>query len=134
MKLQDAPDDKLISGYVKIRDARAQRKAAFDADDAADKEKQERIEAEFLRRFSERGTDSTKANGIGTAYKVVRSSATVGDKDVYFNWILEDPEIRMAFIEARANKTAVLQYRTEHEDIPPGINWREDLTVGFRRS
>lgn len=133
MKLQDAPDDKLIGGYVKIRDARAQRKAAFDAEDADDKEKQERIENEFLRRFDDRGTDSTKANGVGTAYKIVRTSATVADKDVYFSWILQDPTERMAFIEARANKTAVLQFRTEHDDIPPGINWREDLTVGFRR-
>lgn len=134
MKLQDAPDDKLIGAYVKIRDARAQRKAAYETDDAADKEKQEKIEAEFLRRFHERGTDSTKANGVGTAYKIVRTSATVGDPDVYRGWILQNPEDRMIFMEMRANKTAVLQYRTEHDDIPPGINWREDLTVGFRRA
>ena len=133
MKLQDAPEDKLIAAFVKIRDQRAQRKAAFDSEDSGDKEKQERIEAEFLRRFHERGATSTKSDA-GTAYLKVTTQTSVADRDVYFGWILDDPKERMVFLEARANKNAVLQYRGENDDLPPGINFAETQTVGFRRS
>ena len=134
MKLNEASDAKLIEAFIKIRDARAQRKAAYDAADADDKAKQEKLEAEFLRRFHDRGTDSTSADGLGTAFIEVTAAASVADKDTYFNWLLEDPENRMCFMEARANKTAIRQYRTEHDDIPPGINWRETQVVRFRRA
>jgi len=133
MKLQDAPDDRLISAFVKIRDQRAQRKAAFESEDSGDKEKQERIEAEFLRRFHDRGATSTKSDA-GTAYIKVTTSTSVADRDTYFSWVLEDPSERMTFLEARANKNAVLQYRGENDDLPPGINFSETQTVGFRRA
>lgn len=134
MKLNEASDAKLIEAFIKIRDARAQRKAAYDTADADDKAKQEKLEAEFLRRFHDRGTDSTSADGLGTAFIEVTATASVADKDTYFNWLLEDPENRMCFMEARANKTAIRQYHTEHDDIPPGINWRETQVVRFRRA
>jgi hypothetical protein len=134
MKLQDAPDDKLIAAFVKIRDQRAQLKAAYENEDSDNKEKQEKIEAEFLRRFSERGTDSTKANGIGTAYTKIVTSTSVANKDVFFGWILEDPVDRIMFVNAAANKANVIQYRGENQDIPPGLNWAETRTVGFRRA
>ena len=134
MKLQEAPDDKLIGAFVKIRDARAQLKAAYENEDADNKGRQEKIEAEFLRRFHERGTDSTKAAGIGTAYIKVFTNTTVADKDVYFSWVIEDPVERMCFLEARANKTAILQYKTENNDLPPGVNYSATQTVGFRRA
>lgn len=133
MKLQEAPDDRLIAAFIKVRDQRAQRKAAFDSEDADDKEKQEKIEAEFLRRFHERGATSTKSDA-GTAYIKVTTSTSVADRDAYFGWILEDPAERMGFLESRANKNAVLQYRGENDDLPPGLNYSETQTVGFRRA
>lgn len=134
MKLNDAPDAILIEAYIKVRDNRAKRKAEYENADEADKAKQEKVEAEFLRRFHERGTDATSVDGLGTAFIEVVSNASVADKDVYMNWLLEDPAERMVFVEARANKTAVRQYRAEHDDIPPGINWRESQVVRFRRA
>lgn len=132
-KLTDAKDDSIVGNYVKIRDRRALRKAAFDAEDADDKAKQERMEAEMLRRFNERGAESIRTTH-GTAYKSTRTSATVADKDTYITWILQDPVERVNFLDVRANKTTVQQYKGEHNDLPPGLNWREELTVGFRRS
>lgn len=131
MKLSDAPDDKLIAGYVKIRDSRAQRKAAFDADDADDKGKQEKIEIEFLRRFSERGTDSSTSRGVGTAYRLTKTSCTMADWDIFFPFVQANDMWEM--IERRPSKDAVKAYREIHNDLPPGLNWREELAVGFRR-
>jgi hypothetical protein len=134
MKLNEAPDAKLIAAYIKVRDDRAKRKAEYETADADDKGKQEKIEAEFLRRFHERGTDATSADGLGTAFVEVVAAASVANKDVYFDWLIESPRERMCFVEARANKTAIRQYRDEHDDIPPGINWRETQVVRFRRA
>jgi len=53
---------------------------------------------------------------------------------VYFQWIREAPAERLTFVEARANKTAILQYKGEHDDLPPGINFSEAQSVGFRRA
>lgn len=133
MKLQEASDERLISAFVKIRDQRSQRRADYEAADADDRAKQDKIEAEFLRRFHERGSTSTKSDA-GTAYINVTNSATVADRDVYFNWIIEDVKERLCFLEARVNKTSLAQYKEEHDDIPPGVNYRETQSVGFRRS
>lgn len=134
MKLTEARDDLLVKAYIDIRDARATRKAAYEAEDAADKAKQEKIEAEFLRRFNERGIDNVTARGIGTAYTSAKTSYTVADRDTYFAWIKQDADERMMFLEARANKTALEQYRAANDDIPPGVNTRTELTVNFRRA
>ena len=36
--------------------------------------------------------------------------------------------------EAAEWKQAVEQYKEEHGDLPPGINWREEVVVNVRRS
>lgn len=133
MKLNEAPDDLLIANYVKLRDARAQRKKAFEAEDAVDKGRQEKIEIEILRRLNERGTDSTSSRTHGTAYRLVRTSCNVADWDAYFNQFVV-PNQAWDFIERRANKTMVEAYRDEHNgELPPGLNWSEVAAIGFRR-
>ena len=125
--------DELVEKYIKLRDRRAKRKASFTAEDAADKLLQEKIEAVVMMKFAETGIESVKTAN-GTAYTSVGTSATVADRDTYFNWVLEDPAERMVFLEARANKTIVDQYRSTNDEIPPGLNWSETREVNFRRS
>jgi hypothetical protein len=125
--------DELVEKYIKLRDRRAKRKANFTTEDAADKLLQEKIEAVMMVKFAETGIESVKTAN-GTAYTSVRTSATVADRDTYFNWVLEDPAERMVFLEARANKTIVDQYRSANDEIPPGLNWSETREINFRRS
>ena len=68
MKLSEARTADLAKIYIQLRDRRAQRKAKYDAEDADDKAKQERIEADLLRRFNEEGIESVRTE-FGTAYK-----------------------------------------------------------------
>jgi hypothetical protein len=37
-------------------------------------------------------------------------------------------------LERRASKSAVEQYRDTNDELPPGLNWREEITVNIRRS
>ena len=47
LKASDLDDKSLLQMFIKLRDRRAQRKAAFDADDASDKEKQAGIAVSY---------------------------------------------------------------------------------------
>ncbi len=128
MKLSD-----LVTTYITIRDARAVRKAAFTAADAKDKATQEKIEAVFLMKFKELGIDSVKASdGVGTAYKSTLTSATVADRGAFLQHIVTTGEYTL--LDVRANKTAVTEWREANNDLPPGLNWREEQTISVRRS
>lgn len=129
--IKELGDNSLLKLYIKLRDQRAQRKAAYEEDDADDRGKQDKIEIEFLRRFNERGIDNVAARGIGTAYRSTRASATVADWDALLEHVQDNEAWEM--IERRVNKTAVQQYRDEHDDLPPGVNWSETQVINFRR-
>jgi hypothetical protein len=130
-KVNELDDATLLKAFIQLRDRRAQRKADYEADDAGDKDKQAKIEVEFLRRFNERGIDNVSSNGVGTAYRSVRTSATVADWDELFGFIQQEEAWEM--IERRVNKTAVEQYRTVNDELPPGVNWSETQVINFRR-
>jgi hypothetical protein len=133
-KLQELDDATLVQFYIALRDRRAKRKAAYESDDAEDKRKQDKIDAEFLARFNARGIDTVSVRGIGTAYRTTRTSCPVADNDAFFSWVAGDFDERRVFLEARANKTAVKQYIEEHGDLPPGVNWSATQAVNFNRA
>lgn len=121
----------MISLYISVRDRRAQRKKAFQEADADDEKIQDTIEARFLERFIKTGTNSISATGIGTVYTTTRTSATVADKEIFMKYVRERDE--WPLLEVRAAKTAVEQYKDVHGELPPGINWREEVGVNIRR-
>lgn len=130
-KVSDLPSGKLVEFYIELRDRRAKRKAAYENDDEADKLKQEKIEGMLLQRFREEGIESIKS-AAGTAYTLTRTSATVADGEAFFNYCRENDAWDL--VDKRANKTAVVAFRNEYNDLPPGINYSETLTIGVRRS
>jgi len=124
--------DEIVEKYIQLRD----KKAIADADHKAATAKMsvmlDRMEAMLLQQFDETGLESVKTKA-GTAYKHIRTSATVADWDTFFGtFILENKA--WEFLERRCNKTAVEQYRNTNEDLPPGINYTETREVGVRRS
>lgn len=130
-KIAEVGDATLLKLFIALRDRRAERKAAYQADDEGDRSKQDRIEAEFLRRFNERGIDNVSARGVGTAYKSTRASATVADWDSFIHHVQENDAWEL--LERRANKSAVDQFKAVNDDLPPGVNWSETQVVNFRR-
>lgn len=131
-KINELGDAALLKFFIALRDRRAKRKAAYQDEDEGDRTKQDKIEAEVLRRFNERGIDNVSARGVGTAYKSTRSSATIGDWDAFLDHVQTNEAWEL--LERRANKSAVEQFKDANEDLPPGINWSETQTVNFRRS
>lgn len=125
--------DQLVETYIKLRQKLSQLEAEYDEKKRPLKEAQEKIEALMLVKFGEMGVDSMKTQA-GTAYIAVRSSATVADWDS-FREFLDRQDDPYMFVERRVSKTAVEQYKAAHKnDLPPGINWREERVVNFRRT
>ena len=130
-KANDMDDATLVKLFIALRDRRARRKADFQLDDVDDKEKQERIEIEFLKRFNERGIDNVSSRGVGTAYRSVRASAKVADWDSLLEFIKKEGAWEM--LERRVSKVAVEQFKAETNDLPPGVDWGETQVINFRR-
>ena len=130
-KVSEMDDNSLLKIFIGLRDRRARRKADFSLDDVEDKEKQEKIEIEFLKRFNERGIDNVSSSGGGTAYRSIRASAKVADWESLLDFIKEEGAWEM--LERRVSKVAVEQYKAETNDLPPGIDWGETQVINFRR-
>ena len=130
-KANDMDDATLVKLFIALRDRRARRKADYQLDDVGDREKQEKIEVEFLKRFNKRGIDNVSARGIGTAYRSVRASAKVADWDSLLDFIKKEGAWEM--LERRVSKVAVEQFKAETDDLPPGVDWGETQVINFRR-
>ena len=124
--------DDLVQKFIQLREKKSQLKAKYDAEVARYDDLQTKIEALLLLRFSEMGIDSVKTEQ-GTAYSSTRTSASMADWDSFktFCTAQEDP---YQYLDRRANKTAIEQYRAANDDLPPGINWSETRVINFRKS
>lgn len=121
----------LIDKYIEIRDKKAQLKAEYDAKKGKMDEALDKIEAVILKTFDTSGMESAKTER-GTAYTSKLVTATVADPDVFMKHVIATEAWHM--IEKRCSKVGVEQYRAEHDEPPPGVNWREERVVNVRRS
>jgi hypothetical protein len=121
----------LVERYIKMRDTKDKLKKAYAKKIEPLENAMEQIEGLLLKMFESTGIDSAKC-GSGTAYKSRRCSATVADWDAALTHIIKNQAWSM--LEKRVSKEAVDAYREEYGDLPPGINWREELVVNVRRS
>jgi hypothetical protein len=127
MKLSDA-----VKLYIELRDKKAEMKAEFDQQVAGIQEKMNKLEGKLLEVFQKTGTDSVKTP-FGTAYSTVRTSVTAADRDAFMNFVREHGE--WSLLEIRPSKTAVEQFRDANDnELPPGLNIREERVVNIRRS
>jgi hypothetical protein len=127
MKISEA-----VGVYIKLRDSKAALKAEYDAKATPIQEKLDQLEVKLLEVFNKTGMDSVKTE-FGTAYSTVRTSASIADRGVFMEHVKANEE--WALLEVRVSKTAVDQYRESHDnELPPGVNIREERVVNVRRS
>jgi hypothetical protein len=122
--------DEVVKNYIALRDRKAAIKAEYDAKAAKIDDVLDKVEAKILEYFEQSGLESIRTDA-GTAYKSTRNSATVGDWDSVLAHILETENYQL--LEHRVSKKAVEEYRMANEDLPPGVNWRSEVTVNVRR-
>jgi hypothetical protein len=126
MKISD-----LVAKYVEVRDKKSQFKAETDAKLAKYDVALDKMESALLKVFEATGMESVKTE-FGTAYTSSRNTASIADPDTFMTFCKEHDAWHM--LQKRVSLSAVEQYKDEHQDIPPGLNWRVERTVNVRRS
>lgn len=121
-----------VALYIQVRDRRSDRKAAFKIEDDKDAAIQAKLEALFLQKFQESGTDSLTVRGVGTAFTQRRTSVSSADKEAFLDFIKTNDE--WGLLDARPLKSAIESYKEAHGELPPGLNWSEEIVVNVRRS
>ena len=122
--------ERLVEGYVKLRDKKSEIESRHKEELAPIKKLMADIEVRMLAAMQDMHTTSLKTKS-GTAYQTTRVSATVADRDVFKKYCEENDAWELADI--RAGKAAIRAMVEETGDLPPGINWREDIGVNFKR-
>lgn len=122
----------IVKSYVALRDRKAALKKKFDQDTESLNAGMAKAESYFLGYMNLNGLTSLPT-AEGTPYKSLQTSVTVADKVAYFGWLSEKPERFEEYLDIKANKTAVLAMREAENDIPPGLNYREENVCNVRR-
>ena len=122
---------RIVSAYLKIRDARTALKRQFDEEDKKLKAKAERLEAELLKFLNESKIDSANT-AAGTFYRQMEITPSGSDWDAFYQWVVKNDGFD--FLEKRIKKTAVAQYMEEHDGAPPpGVTVYREYVVRVRR-
>lgn len=122
---------KLIEGYVRLRNRKTELEAKHKEELRPIRDMMDKIEAKLLAEMLDTGLTQFKGPG-GTAYQTTKTTATVADREAFRQFVLDEDAWDMADI--RAAKSAIKAHKEEFGELPPGINWREELGVNFRQS
>lgn len=122
--------DDLVTKYIALRDKKAEIAAEYKGKIAKLDDILTKIEGVLLLKFRELGVESVRT-GEGTAYMSRRSTASVADWDATLDYVKKTGQWQL--LEHRVSKQAVQEFKDEVGELPPGINWREEVTVNVRR-
>jgi len=130
-QLKAAPDGVLIEAYLKMRKLRDEAKRAFVVAQKPTLDGMQAIENEMLRRLNESETDS-KSSDKGTAYVTSKKSATLMDREAFFNYVHSNDAWDLA--DLRANCAAVEKFGEANDgELPPGVKFNVEKAVNIRK-
>lgn len=123
--------DQIIEKYIQLRNKKAQLEAAHKKEVEGINAALKKCEGFILGHFNDTGVSSV-GSASGTAYKAKQTSCTIADKDEWTKFLLSSQQWHLADI--RPSKTAVAEMLDATQDIPPGLNWREESVIRVRAS
>jgi hypothetical protein len=128
--------EQLVRVFVKMRDRRSELKRAFEAEDAAIKAKQEKIEAVLLDHLNKNKQDSART-AAGTFYRQKKTVPSASDWEAFYAWIKENDAFDA--LERRIKAKFITDYMEEHADdpdnnLPPGVSVFTRYDVRVRKS
>jgi len=124
--------EKLVSVFIKIRDAREEAKREWEEIDSDFVTKLDLINQELLNICKNTGADSIKTKD-GTAIRTIKSKYWTNDWERFYDWMFEHnvPEV----LERRIHQTNIKQFLEENPDmLPPGLNVDNAYHITVRRS
>src|SRR5688572_25937677 len=100
--------NELVEKYIKLRDRKTAIKAEYDGKVAEIDGLLDRLEVVLLKTFNETGMESVRTSA-GTAYRSLRTSATVADWDAFFAYVKAHEAFDL--LERRCSKVTVEQFK-----------------------
>lgn len=123
--------DKLVGAYIQLRDKTASMEAEFKEQMKPYKQALAQLEEQMLAMLEESGVESIKT-AFGTAYKSEKASVTVADRQAFMDYVKANGAFDL--LDVRPNKSGVEVFMQEHQDVPPGVNYRRVISCNFRRA
>lgn len=130
--LQSKTPDELVAAYIHLRQKKAELEAKQKEEMAPMTAALDAIEEEVHQRLNAMGVSSIKVKDVGTAYTKRVRSVKVFDKAMFMDYIKNNSAFDL--LDVRANKTAVEDYISQYQDLPPGLTSTEEESVGFRKA
>ena len=125
--------DRVVQAYNAIKDARTVKRHAWEAEDLALEQDQDKLKVLMLDLLNKLGGKSI-ATDHGTVYRTEKLRPSAADWTAVYDWIVADPE-RFELLEKRLKATFVKQFMEDNEGaIPPGVNVHREYEVAVRRS
>ena len=122
----------MVKVYTRIRDKRAELKAAFDEQDKDLQAQLDKVKQGLLEYCKEHGVESVRTQH-GLFYRTVKTRYWTGDWESMHKFIMEHglPE----FFEKRLNQSAVKEFLEQNPELlPPGLNVDAEYTVSVRKA
>jgi hypothetical protein len=124
--------DTMVKVYTRVRDKRAELKAAFDEEDKALQAQLDKVKQGLLEYCKEHGVESVRT-AHGLFYRTVKTRYWTSDWESMHKFIMEHglPE----FFEKRLNQSAVKEFLEENPDLlPPGLNVDAEYNISVRKA
>lgn len=145
----------IIARYIYLRDIELKTtRESFERAEKAITSEMDELEAKFVAAFNKQ--IATKKNPIttipsagGTCYREVATSLRVQDAAAFRAWVLEDPENRIHYMEARVAKVETIRHLTEigeyvktekdkplesfNEEPVPGLLMQKTVRAKFKK-
>lgn len=124
--------DKLTAIYIKIRDARSDKKREFEAQDKELEDQLSVLATQMLDTCKEMGADSIRTPH-GTIIRTVKSRYWTSDWDSMYSFI--EKHGAFGLLEKRLHQTNMKDFLSENPDVlPMGLSVESEYTVSVRRS
>lgn len=123
--------DRVVEAFSAIRDARAVKRHAWEAEDVALEADQQKLKALMLGLLNDNGATSIKTDH-GTAYRREVLKPSAADWNAIWEWMVANncPDL----VERRLKVTTIKEYMEQNDGaIPPGINVHREYEVTVRR-
>ena len=122
--------DKVVQGYLKLREARSKLKREYEEQDEALKAKMEKLTNALAQVMVD--TNSTQlGSNFGTVYRQVKTKASCADWPSLWGFVAE--ENRFDFLEKRLSAKAINDFINETGVNPPGVNLYQEYEVVVRK-
>jgi RES domain-containing protein len=121
----------LVDVYIKIRDKRAELKAAFEESDKGLVEKQDKIEQALLDLCKEYNMENLRTEH-GTATRVVRERAWASDWEAFTDFVREHEAFGL--FEKRISQGNFRDFMDDHPKLVPPVNIDRRYAITVRRS